>query len=129
MRKIFNCLYVALFRTREDDGVEHSGYMSFLILLSIFHFLVFLLALTSFLGASELGQNFIQIFLESLPEQATKSIEKNTRIIKCSSSKFNESCHSRQYLDCFFFCRLFKDYFKPCISNQISPPLYKKKIT
>ncbi len=79
MRKIFNCLYVALFRTIEDDGVEHSGYMSFMILLSIFPFLVFLLALTSFLGASELGQNFIQIFLESLPEQATESIEKRIR--------------------------------------------------
>ncbi|XVN40559.1 MAG: YihY/virulence factor BrkB family protein [Rickettsia endosymbiont of Argas persicus] len=75
MKKIFNCLYIALFKTIEHDGVEHSGYMSFMILLSIFPFLVFLLALTSFLGASELGQNFIQIFLESLPDRATESIE------------------------------------------------------
>lgn len=79
MRKTFNCLYVALFRTIEHDGVEHSGYMSFMILLSIFPFLVFLLALTSFLGASELGQNFIQIFLESMPEKATESIENRVK--------------------------------------------------
>ncbi|MGX6959967.1 MAG: YihY/virulence factor BrkB family protein [Rickettsia endosymbiont of Pentastiridius leporinus] len=79
MKKIFNCLYVALFRMIDHDGVEHSGYMSFMVLLSIFPFLIFLLALTSFLGASELGQNFIQIFLDSMPEQATESIEKRIR--------------------------------------------------
>lgn len=79
MKKIFNCLYVALFKTIEHDGVEHSGYMSFIVLLSIFPFLVFLLALTSFLGASELGQNFIQIFLENMPERATESIEKRIK--------------------------------------------------
>lgn len=79
MKKFFTCLYVALFRMIDHDGVEHSGYMSFMILLSIFPFLIFLLALTSFLGASELGQNFIQIFLNSMPEQATESIEKRIR--------------------------------------------------
>ncbi|MCC8368832.1 MAG: YihY/virulence factor BrkB family protein [Rickettsia endosymbiont of Oxypoda opaca] len=79
MSKIVSCLYHALFRTIEHDGVEHSGYMSFMILLSIFPFLVFLLALTSFLGASELGQNFIQIFLESMPEQTTESIQKRIK--------------------------------------------------
>ncbi|HJD56157.1 MAG TPA: YihY/virulence factor BrkB family protein [Rickettsia endosymbiont of Pyrocoelia pectoralis] len=79
MKKIFNCLYVALFKMIDHDGVEHSGYMSFMVLLSIFPFLVFLLALTSFLGASELGQNFIQIFLDSMPEQATESIENRIR--------------------------------------------------
>ncbi|MFY9589668.1 YihY/virulence factor BrkB family protein [Rickettsia endosymbiont of Halotydeus destructor] len=79
MKKIAYCLYHAFFRTIDHDGVEHSGYMSFMILLSIFPFLVFLLALTSFLGASELGQNFIQIFLESMPEQATESIQNRIR--------------------------------------------------
>ncbi len=75
MRKIVECLYQATFKTVEHDGVEHSGYMSFMILLSIFPFLVFLLALTSFVGASELGKNFITIFLQSMPELATDSIK------------------------------------------------------
>ncbi len=78
MKKIIKCLYQAAVRTIEHDGIEHSGYMSFMILLSIFPFLVFLLALTSFVGASELGQNFIKIFLENMPELATDSIK--TRI-------------------------------------------------
>lgn len=78
MKKLLRCLYQAAFKTIEHDGVEHSGYMSFMVLLSIFPFLVFLLALTSFIGASELGKNFITIFLESMPELATDSIK--TRI-------------------------------------------------
>lgn len=75
MKKIFSCLYHAFFKTIDHDGVEHSGYMSFMILLSIFPFLVFLLALTSFFGASELGENFITIFLENMPELATDAIK------------------------------------------------------
>ncbi|WP_417905003.1 YihY/virulence factor BrkB family protein [Candidatus Tisiphia endosymbiont of Micropterix aruncella] len=78
MKRIIKCLYQAAFRTIEHDGVEHSGYMSFMVLLTIFPFLVFLLALTSFVGASELGKNFITILLESMPELATDSIK--TRI-------------------------------------------------
>ncbi|WP_341756642.1 MULTISPECIES: YihY/virulence factor BrkB family protein [unclassified Candidatus Tisiphia] len=78
MKRIVKCLYQAILKTIEHDGVEHSGYMSFMILLAIFPFLVFLLALTSFIGASELGKNFIAIFLENMPELATDSIK--TRI-------------------------------------------------
>ncbi|WP_341764199.1 YihY/virulence factor BrkB family protein [Candidatus Tisiphia endosymbiont of Beris chalybata] len=84
MQKIIKCLYQAAFRTIEHDGIEHSGYMSFMVLLSIFPFLVFLLALTSFVGASELGKNFIIIFLDNMPELATDSIK--TRINELETS-------------------------------------------
>ncbi|MCC8399623.1 MAG: YihY/virulence factor BrkB family protein [Rickettsia endosymbiont of Culicoides impunctatus] len=84
MKRIIKCLYQAILKTIEHDGVEHSGYMSFMILMAFFPFLVFLLALTSFIGASELGQNFITIFLESMPELATDSIK--TRINELSKT-------------------------------------------
>ncbi|MCC8372419.1 MAG: YihY/virulence factor BrkB family protein [Rickettsia endosymbiont of Pseudomimeciton antennatum] len=84
MKRIIRCLYQAILKTIEHDGIEHSGYMSFMILLAIFPFLVFLLALTSFIGASELGKNFITIFLESMPELATDSIK--TRINELSKT-------------------------------------------
>ncbi|MCC8417017.1 MAG: YihY/virulence factor BrkB family protein [Rickettsia endosymbiont of Bryobia graminum] len=84
MKKIIKCLYKAAIRMVNHDGIEHSGYMSFMILLSIFPFLVFLLALTSFVGASELGKNFITLFLESMPELATDSIK--TRIDELSKT-------------------------------------------
>ena len=75
MKRIIKCFYQAAVKVVEHDGIEHSGYMSFIILLSIFPFLVFLLALTTFIGASELGQNFIIFFIESMPELATDSIK------------------------------------------------------
>jgi len=84
MKKFIICLYQAIPKTIEHDGVEHSGYMSFMILLSIFPFLIFLLALTSFFGASELGENFIELLLESMPERATEGIK--NRISELSKS-------------------------------------------
>lgn len=75
MKNIIFCLYTAAVKTIEHDGVEHSGYMSFMVLLSVFPFLIFFLALTSFFGASELGDNFIQLLLDTLPERATDAIK------------------------------------------------------
>ena len=49
----------------DHDGIEHSGYMSFMVLLSIFPFFIFILAFTGFFGASELGEKFIQLALEN----------------------------------------------------------------
>ncbi len=74
MKKYLNCLYKAANKTIDKDGIEHAGYMSFMVLFSIFPFLVFFLALTSFFGASELGNNFIEILLENLPEKSIESI-------------------------------------------------------
>ena len=54
----------------DHDGVEHSGYMSFMVLVSIFPFFIFILAFTSFFGASELGERFIEIALENMPEHS-----------------------------------------------------------
>ena len=62
----------------DHDGVEHSGYMSFMLLVSIFPFFIFLLAFTSFLGASEIGEKFIALAIENMPERSVDSIK--TRI-------------------------------------------------
>lgn len=78
MRRFFKCLGKAIVRTVEHDGVEHAGYMSFMVLFSFFPFLVFFLVLTSLLGASELGQNFMTLLIESLPDSTTLAIK--TRI-------------------------------------------------
>lgn len=75
MKKIFICLYEAAINTINHDGVEHAGYMSFMILLSIFPFIIFFLAITSFVGASELGQHFIELLLENMPEHTTDLIK------------------------------------------------------
>lgn len=73
---IGSCLYKAVIRTIDQDGIEHAGYMAFMVLLTIFPFLVFLLEFTSFFGASTLGAYFIQLILDSLPHTVINSIEK-----------------------------------------------------
>ncbi len=75
MRNILNCFYGALVRAIDNDGVEHSGYMSFMIILSIFPFLIFFLALTSFIGASEIGERFISFLIENMPANTTDLIK------------------------------------------------------
>ena len=75
MRKFLKCLGQSIVRTVEHDGVEHAGYMSFMVLFSLFPFLVFFLVLTSLLGASELGQHFMSLLLDSLPDSTTIAIK------------------------------------------------------
>lgn len=74
MRRIIINLYQSIIKMVDHDGVEHSGYMSFMVLLSIFPFFIFILAFTSFFGASEIGERFIHIALENMPAQSIESI-------------------------------------------------------
>lgn len=73
MKHTLSCLYKAIVKTIDHDGVEHAGYMSFMVILSIFPFFVFLLALTSFFGDLELGGRFIEIVLDNIPSEAVDS--------------------------------------------------------
>ncbi len=62
-------------KTIDHDGIEHAGYMSFMVLLSLFPFLVFFLVATSIVGASDTGQKLIQWLLTNLPNETTSSIK------------------------------------------------------
>jgi membrane protein len=75
MYKYIYCLYQGIVKTINDDGVEHAGYMAFLVILSMFPFLVFFLSLTSFFGASEVGQSLIELMLDSSPDSIAGSIK------------------------------------------------------
>jgi len=74
MKNLICNLYKSIEKMIEHDGIEHSGYMSFMMLVSIFPFFIFILAFTSFFGASELGEKFIELALESMPEHSIDSI-------------------------------------------------------
>ena len=78
MKRVIYNLYMSVVKMIDHDGVEHSGYMSFMVLVSIFPFFIFILAFTSFLSASELGEKFVELVLENMPEHSTESIK--TRI-------------------------------------------------
>lgn len=81
--KLIYNFFISIVRMVEHDGVEHSGYMSFMVLVSIFPFFIFILAFTSFFGASELGQKFIFLALENMPSHSIDSIkERIVELIK-----------------------------------------------
>ncbi len=75
MKKLVCNLYQAIINMIEHDGIEHSGYMSFMVLVSIFPFFIFILAFTSFFGASELGEKFIALAIENMPSHSIDSIK------------------------------------------------------
>lgn len=84
MKYILHSLWDAIVKTVDHDGVEHAGYMSFMVILSLFPFFIFMLALTSFFGASELGQNFIEFMVQNIPDEAVESFM--SRIEEISNS-------------------------------------------
>ena len=75
MIQIFFNIYKAVDKMIEHDGVEHAGYMAFMMLMSIFPFFVFILAFTSFFGASELGELFLELSVQNLPAHSVESIK------------------------------------------------------
>lgn len=79
---IIYCLYRALIDTIYNDGMEHAGYLSFLILLSIFPFLIVLIALAStfanFLDQYNIGWAFI---IDHMPQDILASLMPRIREI------------------------------------------------
>lgn len=78
MKNLIYLLYKSIEKMVNHDGVEHSGYMAFMMLLSIFPFFIFILAFTSFFGLSELGEMFARLAIENMPGSTIASIK--TRI-------------------------------------------------
>ncbi|MBT4989582.1 MAG: YihY/virulence factor BrkB family protein [Rickettsiales bacterium] len=64
----FHCLRRAAMDTIRHDGVEHAGYLSFLAILSLFPFLVFLFSFAAWLGEIYLGEELAKIIISHLPD-------------------------------------------------------------
>jgi membrane protein len=82
MKKFFNLLkrfidvhIKAAFNLANHDGVEHAGYMAFITLLSFFPFLTFLMAVTSFIGKSDHGREFIYLLISNMPTNSIQAIK------------------------------------------------------
>lgn len=74
-KKVLHCLWKALVDTIYHDGIEHAGYLAFLTLLALFPFLVFIAALTGFIGDSAIGTRFITLVLSNLPQEVTVALK------------------------------------------------------
>ena len=58
----------------DHDGIEHAGYLSFVLLLAFFPFLVFFVAILGALGETDLGANFIRTMLNYAPQNIIGAI-------------------------------------------------------
>lgn len=74
IKKIYSINKRAITNLINHDGVEHAGYMSFIILFSLFPFLIFFLSLSHILGAYHVGQNLVKLVLDSLPDNLITAI-------------------------------------------------------
>ena len=73
IKKMSSVFFRAAGNVVRHDGVEHAGYLSFLILFSIFPFIIFFLALTSLFGFSDYGVSFIKYIISLIPGEVIKS--------------------------------------------------------
>jgi|SRR3989338_535429 len=69
--KIFR---IAIIDTVRQDGIEHAGYLAFLMLLSLFPFLIFLIAIIGLFGQSEAGVQIVQTALASIPQGMVEAL-------------------------------------------------------
>lgn len=69
--KIFHLSIADLVR---QNGVEHAGYLAFLFILSLFPFLIFLIAIIGFFGATAEGIEIIKNILSSIPQEMNQAL-------------------------------------------------------
>lgn len=70
----FRILWNALVNTIDHDGIEHAGYLSFLGLLSLFPFLVFLTAIIGFLGENLAQSQFFELLTSNIPAHVIEGL-------------------------------------------------------
>ena len=74
LKKIGDVFYKSSYYTVMHDGIEHAGYLAFLALLSIFPFMVFVLAIAAAIGNIEIGAEFIAKFQQILPNDVALAL-------------------------------------------------------
>lgn len=75
IKKSLRIIYRAGDHLVDNDGIELAGYLTFLELLSLFPFLVIIVAATGFFGQGETGVQFIQLLITHMPQDALEAIK------------------------------------------------------
>lgn len=74
LKDFISAFYKAGDNLVNNDGTEQAGYITFLIIISIFPFILFLITIMGFMGGSSLGQLFIQQLIGMLPKEFLPAI-------------------------------------------------------
>ena len=64
----------AIIDTIRHDGIEHAGYLAFLLLLSFFPFLIFVISILGIFGTSEFGMQVVEAILTSVPREMAQGL-------------------------------------------------------
>ncbi|WPX96671.1 YihY/virulence factor BrkB family protein [Candidatus Bandiella euplotis] len=64
-KKFCLCIYKSIADTAEHDGAEHAGYLAFLLMLAVFPFLFFLMAIVTLFGPTNLFEYIIDFILDN----------------------------------------------------------------
>jgi membrane protein len=75
LRQTGHCLWRSVVDTINHDGIEHAGYLAFLLLLALFPFLVFIVSIIGVLGQGTAGTEFTNWILEALPRNLTAALQ------------------------------------------------------
>lgn len=78
------CIGDSIYDTMDHGGVEHAGYITFLLMLTIFPFLVFFMALIGEIGSDELRKLLVSMIMESSWADSIDALK--PRIIEITSS-------------------------------------------
>lgn len=60
--------------TIRHDGIEHAGYLAFLLLLSFFPFLIFVISTIGIFSTSETGTQVVEAMLTSVPSEVSQGL-------------------------------------------------------
>jgi len=74
-RKISLTLARAGKRMSDEDGFMVAGYMSFIAIVAIFPFLIFLAAVSSFLGSEDDLHRIMDLMFETVPDEVASALE------------------------------------------------------
>ena len=74
-RSLLHSIYKAAYNTINHDGIEHAGYLAFLGFISLFPFLVFVVALAGFMGEGRAGEQLINELFAQLPPSIVPALK------------------------------------------------------
>jgi membrane protein len=65
----------SIYSAIRKDGIEHSGYLAFLSVLSLFPFLIFVVSIAANFGGTDSGLQLVHTILNNIPQNIADSLE------------------------------------------------------
>ncbi|WP_428698618.1 YihY/virulence factor BrkB family protein [Stappia sp.] len=81
IRALFATIYDAVMHMTGDDGFALASHVALSSLLALFPFLIFVAALTGFLGMSDLADRIAMLLFDAWPEQVARPIAREIEVV------------------------------------------------